>query len=148
VTFGPEISNLQGRSGGLNHEVNLDFATPSAAYLPAFQLVGDTDDAVPAGEPTFTVWLVPTASATIEIPGVGKAAFTTGKRVFVNQNYPKNPDIVILGSGVGPRTILLRADRLPTGTGRVYTLAATAVNDAGLRSTISTTCLVPRFPGK
>jgi hypothetical protein len=246
-------------------------SAPFANAAFTIQLVADTDDAALAPDPYFTIWLVPATSATIEIPGVGKAAFTTGKRVFVNQNYPglgfseattgldfldiyddaltnydlttpigpiadlepnpaalqqfrsvastlgpvsltsardvtfrarlgpppvisgmpspgltlwppnhqmvavgvvtvanpesvvsfevtgasnepfrdpNNPDIVILGSGVGPRTILLRADRLPTGTGRVYTLNATAVNDAGLSSTVSTTCVVPRFPVK
>lgn len=39
---------------------------------------------------------------------------------------PSDPDIIISGSGIGPRTVQLRADRQGTGTGRVYTLTTTA----------------------
>jgi len=55
----------------------------------------------------------------------------------------KDPDVVVSGNGVGPRTVQLRAGRLGTGNGRVYTLTATASDIAGNRQTTVTTCVVP-----
>src|SRR5581483_8848283 len=52
---------------------------------------------------------------------------------------PKNPDVVITGSGTGPRTVQLRADRLGTGNGRTYTLTATAVDGAGNKGSVTAT---------
>jgi hypothetical protein len=56
---------------------------------------------------------------------------------------PRNPDIVISGSGLQPRVVQLRADKLGTGTGRIYTLPATAGDSAGNRVTATATCVVP-----
>jgi parallel beta-helix repeat protein/predicted outer membrane repeat protein len=61
---------------------------------------------------------------------------------------PKNPDIVITGSGLGPRTIQLRADRLGTGSGRIYTLTATATDFAGNTITSKAIVIVPHDQGK
>ncbi|HKX00098.1 MAG TPA: hypothetical protein VJN43_20320 [Bryobacteraceae bacterium] len=60
---------------------------------------------------------------------------------------PNNPDIVITGTGLGPRTVQLRADRLGTGTGRVYTLTATATDTAGTTVFSTATCTVPHDQG-
>jgi hypothetical protein len=48
-------------------------------------------------------------------------------------------DIVINGG-----TVLLRAERTPSGKGRVYTIVATAVDVAGNTSTTTATCSVPK----
>jgi hypothetical protein len=61
---------------------------------------------------------------------------------------PNNPDIVITGSGLGPRTVQLRAQRLGTGKGRTYTLTATASDLAGNTTTVKTTVIVPHDQGK
>jgi len=61
-------------------------------------------------------------------------------------NEPPDPgeiDIVITGTGLGPRSIQLRAERLGTGTGRIYTLTATATDRAGNSATRTFTCTVP-----
>jgi len=60
---------------------------------------------------------------------------------------PKDPDIVITGSGLQPRFVLLRADRLGNGTGRVYTLTSTASDVAGNSTTAVSTCTVPHDQG-
>jgi|SRR6478609_455917 len=60
---------------------------------------------------------------------------------------PNNPDIIISGSGTQPRTVQLRADRLGTGTGRVYTLMTTATDMAGNTTTAVSTCTVPHDQG-
>lgn len=56
---------------------------------------------------------------------------------------PGNTDIAISGSGLDPRVIQLRAERLATGTGRVYTLTATASNATGDTTAQTFTCTVP-----
>ena len=56
---------------------------------------------------------------------------------------PNAPDIVITGDGVGPRTILVRAFRLGNGTGRVYTLTATATDITGNTTSSTEMCTVP-----
>jgi hypothetical protein len=61
-------------------------------------------------------------------------------------NEPQNandPDIIITGTGLGPRTIQLRADRLGTGTGRVYTLTTAATDAAGNVVVTTSNCTVP-----
>src|SRR5438128_1011944 len=51
------------------------------------QLFGDTDDVFLYGSPYFAIWDLDGSSSVIDIAGIGTAAFTTSKRVFVNQNY-------------------------------------------------------------
>jgi YVTN family beta-propeller protein len=60
---------------------------------------------------------------------------------------PNNPDIIISGTGTQPRTVQLRANRLGTGTGRVYTLTTTATDAAGNTTTAVSTCTVPHDQG-
>jgi len=60
---------------------------------------------------------------------------------------PKNPDIVITSNGSGGFVVQLRADRLGTGTGRVYTVTATASDVAGNVATSTATCTVPHDQG-
>jgi hypothetical protein len=61
---------------------------------------------------------------------------------------PNDPDIIISGTGTRPRTVQLRADRLGTGTGRVYTLTTTATDVAGNMTTAVSTCTVPHDQGQ
>jgi hypothetical protein len=56
---------------------------------------------------------------------------------------PQNPDIVITGDGIGPRVVYLRADRLGGGTGRIYTLTATAISNTDAITISTATCTVP-----
>lgn len=60
---------------------------------------------------------------------------------------PNNPDIVITPDGSGGFAVQLRADRLGTGTGRLYTLSATAMDNAGNSTTATTACTVPHDQG-
>jgi hypothetical protein len=55
---------------------------------------------------------------------------------------PGDPDIVITGSGLQPRVVQLIAERLGAGTGRIYTLTATATDRAGNPAVSSFTCTV------
>jgi len=61
---------------------------------------------------------------------------------------PGEADIVITGSNLDPRDVQLRVERLGSGTGRVYTLTATATDVAGNIATSTATCVVPHDQGK
>ncbi|HKV64044.1 MAG TPA: hypothetical protein VJO16_19210 [Candidatus Acidoferrum sp.] len=56
---------------------------------------------------------------------------------------PNNPDVVITPNGSGGYSVQLRAARLGSGTGRTYTLQATATDLAGNTATATATCSVP-----
>jgi hypothetical protein len=56
---------------------------------------------------------------------------------------PNDPAIVITPNGSGGLVVQLQADRLGTGTGRVYKLTATANDLAGNAATTTATCAVP-----
>jgi hypothetical protein len=58
-------------------------------------------------------------------------------------NDPKNPDIVITQNGAGGFIVQLRADRLGSGNGRIYTLTARASDLVGNTETLTTQCVVP-----
>jgi len=61
---------------------------------------------------------------------------------------PNNPDIIISGTGTQPRTVQLRAERLGTGSGRVYTINTVATDAAGNTVNASSTCTVPHDQGQ
>ena len=70
--------------------------------------------------------------------------------VTANSNEPSSPgtsDVVISPNGSGGFTVQLRADRLGNGTGRVYTVKATAMDLAGNTTAVSATCTVPHDQG-
>jgi hypothetical protein len=56
---------------------------------------------------------------------------------------PARPEIVIAPDSSGAFVLQLQADRLGAGTGRVYTLTATAADLAGNVTTLTATCVVP-----
>jgi hypothetical protein len=60
---------------------------------------------------------------------------------------PVNPDIVITGTGIQPRVVNLRAERLGTGPCRVYTITATATDGAGNQANATTRVTVPHDQG-
>jgi len=57
---------------------------------------------------------------------------------------PNNPDVVIAPNSSGGFAVQLRAERLGSGTGRTYTLNATAIDLAGNTATSTAVCVVPR----
>jgi hypothetical protein len=54
-----------------------------------------------------------------------------------------HPDIVITPAASGGFTVQLQADRLGNGKGRIYTINATAMDNAGNLATATATCTVP-----
>lgn len=60
---------------------------------------------------------------------------------------PKNPEFVTTQDGSGGFTVQLLADRLGNGTGRIYTLNATAMDNAGNTAIATAICRVPHDQG-
>jgi hypothetical protein len=61
---------------------------------------------------------------------------------------PSAPEISITPNGSGGYVVALQADRLGNGTGRIYTLTATAADVAGNIATVTATCTVPHDQGQ
>jgi hypothetical protein len=61
---------------------------------------------------------------------------------------PGESDVAITGNGLNPRKVALRAERLGSGSGRVYTVTASATDLAGNSASASATCVVPHDKGK
>jgi hypothetical protein len=85
---------------------------------------------------------VATVTTTDALSGVAPGSFkVTG--TSNEPSDPANPDIVITANGSGNSVIQLRADRLGNGTGRIYSLVATAMDLAGNSVTATASCGVP-----
>jgi hypothetical protein len=116
--------------------LNLDKTPPSIAGMPGADCS--------LWPPNHTMVDVATVSASDALSGV--AAFD----VSGESNEPANnkePDVVITGSGLDPRAIQLRAERSGHGDGRVYTLTATATDEADNVATVHATCTVAHDQG-
>jgi hypothetical protein len=61
---------------------------------------------------------------------------------------PKNPEVMITPNASGGFVIQLQADRLGSGSGRVYSLTASVADNAGNMAQVSATCTVPHDQGK
>jgi len=86
---------------------------------------------------------VATVAAADALSGVAPGSF----QVTGSSNEPSDPtkpDVVLTPNGSGGYAVQLRAARLGSGTGRIYSLQATATDLAGNTVTSTTTCAVPR----
>ena len=112
--------------------VQLDKTPPSIAGMP--------NAGCEIWPPNHKLVIVATAAATDGLSG--PASFNAD----VTSSEPASPgqsDIAISGSGLDPRTISLRAERLADGPGRTYTLSASATDRAGNTASVVATCVVP-----
>jgi Bacterial Ig-like domain len=117
--------------------------------------VVDTTPPVISGMPAppCTLWppngklvQVATVTATDTLSGVAPGTFkVTG--TSNEPSDPNTPDVVITLNPAGAYVVQLRQDRLATGTGRVYTLNATAKDIAGNTAAVTATCVVPHDQG-
>jgi len=115
-------------------DVRLDFGAPAINGIPGADCV---------------LWpvnhqfvQVATVTAADSASGIG----ADGLQVTATSSEPSNshePDAVITPDGSGGYVVELRAERLGTGAGRVYTLTATATDLAGNVQVVTATCTVP-----
>lgn len=105
------------------------------------------------GMPAAGCSLWPPNHMLVQVATVSAADSLSGLATFVvtgvssEPDDSDGPDVVISGSAPGPQTIQLRAERLGSGTGRVYTITANASDVAGNVVTQSATCVVPHDQG-
>ena len=112
--------------------INIDKTPPVLSGLPAANCT--------LWPPNHKFVTVSTISAADRLSGMNSFSVTGTSNEPMD---PNDPDIIITGTGLGPRTVQLRADRLGTGTGRVYILATTATDAAGNVVNAASICTVP-----
>jgi hypothetical protein len=112
--------------------INIDKTPPVLSGLPAISCT--------LWPPNHEFITVATISAADVLSGL--ASFNVNGTSNEPQN-PNDPDIIITGTGLGLRTVQLRADRMGTGSGRIYTLSSTAIDAAGNVVNAISTCVVP-----
>ena len=88
-----------------------------------------------------------TASDAVSGPAPGTFTVAGKSNEPIAPTDPMSPDILIAQTAPATFTVQLRAERLGTGTGRVYTLAASASDLAGNTATSTATCTVPHDQG-
>jgi hypothetical protein len=128
------------------------YATDRAGNVEAARTIRLAIDRTPptiAGMPEATCNLWPPNNKMVDVAtvraldsGAGLASFSVAASSNEAQ-AGKDADIAIAGDGLAPRTVSLRASRLGNGTGRVYTVTATATDAAGNSAAATATCLVP-----
>lgn len=125
--------DLAGNSGSATASgINIDKTPPAISGLPAANCT--------LWPPNHKFVTVATISATDALSGLFLFNVTGASNESMD---PNDPDIIITGSGLQPRTVQLRADRLGTGSDRIYTLTTTASDRAGNVQTVTSTCTVP-----
>ncbi|MBZ5489495.1 MAG: NF038129 family PEP-CTERM protein [Acidobacteriia bacterium] len=112
--------------------INIDKTPPALSGLPAANCI--------LWPPNHNFVTVTTISAADLLSGMSSFSVTGTSSEPMD---PNNPDIIITGSGLGPRTVQLRADRLGTANGRIYTITSTATDAAGNVVNVDSTCAVP-----
>jgi hypothetical protein len=114
----------------------------------------DTTPPTIQGMPTPGTILWPPNGKLVQVAIISASDAETGVASFdvtATSSEPSesaNPDIVITGTGVQPRVVNLRAERLGTGSGRVYTITAIATDGAGNQASVTTKVIVPHDQGQ
>jgi len=118
-----------------------------------------TVQAIPSVPPTISLTLSPNsiwppnnkmvnATATISASSPNGHA-TTVTLVSIASNEPGNDDIAGAAVGTDDRTFQVRAQRLGSGSGRIYTVTYRATDTVtGLSTTVTATIVVPHDQGK
>lgn len=139
VTITCSAVNGVGLSASVSQTVKIDRTPPTISGMPAANCV--------LWPPNQKMVGVASVSATDSTSGLAPGSFLV--TVTSNeQSSPSEPDIVITPNGTGAFSINLRAARSGNGTGRIYTLTATASDQAGNTSTLVSTCTVPHDQGE
>jgi hypothetical protein len=148
----PSLMTMAGNAGSgteIDYKVGYSSVPGSHITVTPVDVTPPTINGMPT--PGTVLWppnhkMVQVAVVSATDLGTGVASFdVTGSSN--ESSDPLNPDIVITGSGVQPRVVNLRADRLGSGSGRIYTLIATATDGAGNKATATATVIVPHDQG-
>jgi hypothetical protein len=142
VTLTCQATNKAGLSSSASVTVKIDATPPVISGMPGSACV-----IWPVNQRLVQVATVTSADALSGLlPGSFKITGVSNEPIAPND--PKLPDIVITPNATGGFIVQLRADRLGSGSGRVYTLTATSSDLAGNTTTASTRCTVPHDQGQ
>ena len=119
--------------------VRLDGTRPDIAGLPV--------SGCSLWPPNHKMRQVAVVTASDALSGVAEG----GLQVTATSSEPSNPndpDVLVTPDGAGGFVVYLRAERLGNGSGRVYTITATATDRADNVRTATATCIVPHDQGQ
>ena len=114
------------------HTVRLDGSAPVIKGLPT--------SGCSLWPPNHELRQVAVVSAADALSGVASLKVTATSN---EPSDPSDPDVVVTPDGSGGFMVELRAERLGAGSGRLYTLTATATDLADNVRTVTATCDVP-----
>jgi hypothetical protein len=137
VTLTCTATNGAGLSASGSLTIRIDTTPPSIAGLPTACTVWPPD-----GKLVEIGRVVAADAMSGLVPGSFAVTGTSSEPAI------REPDIVIAPDGSGAIVVQVRAERLGSGTGRVYSLTATAADEAGNTATASAACLVPHDQGR
>jgi uncharacterized repeat protein (TIGR03803 family) len=120
-----------------------------AAFVPPPVISGMPGAGCSLWPPNHKLVQVATVTASDAVSGgLAPGSLTVTATSNEPSNDPNDPEIVITADGSGGFVVQLQAERLGTGTGRIYTITATASNTAGVSTTSTATCTVPHDQGQ
>jgi hypothetical protein len=138
VTLTCSPTNGAGLSSSVPVTIKIDKTPPTISGMPA---LGCT-----LWPPNHKLVQVATVTAADALSGLAPGSFAvTG--ISNELSDPNDPQIIITPNGSGGLIVQLQADRLGSGTGRVYTLTAAATDLAGNTAKVVATCTVPHDQG-
>jgi probable HAF family extracellular repeat protein len=139
VTLTCSATNGVGLSTSVPITIKIDMTPPVISGMPA------------AGcslwPPNHKLVHVATVTAADALSGLVPGSLKVTGASNEPSSNPKDPEIVITPNGSGGFIVQLQADRSGGGNGRVYTLNATAMDNAGNSVTATATCSVPHDKG-
>jgi len=135
VTLTCSATNAVGLSTSVPITIKLDKTAPVISGMPASECS--------LWPPDHRLVQVATVTATDVLSGLAPGSLQVTGVSNEPSSDPSDPEIVITPNGSGGFTVQLQAARLGTGNGRIYTLTAAAMDNAGNSATTTATCTVP-----
>jgi hypothetical protein len=139
VTLTCSASNAVGLSTSVPITIKIDKTPPLISGMPAPECS--------LWPPNHKLVQVATVTATDPLSGLVPGSLKVTGASNEPSSNSNDPEIVITPNGSNGFTIQLQADRLGRGNGRIYTLNATAMDNAGNSASATATCTVPHDKG-
>jgi hypothetical protein len=139
VTLTCSATNGAGLAASVPITFKIDRNLPVIAGMP--------DAGCSLWPPNHKLVLVANVTAADALSGVVPASLNVSGTSNEPASNSGDPEIVITPNGSGGYTVQLQADRLGSGNGRIYTVSATAMDNAGNSATATATCTVPHDKG-
>ena len=139
VTLTCSASNAVGLSTSIPITIKVDKTPPAISGMPVA--------ACSLWPPNHKLVQVATVTATDPLSGLMPGSLEVTGASNELSSDPNDPEIVITPNGSGGSTLQLQAARLGSGNGRIYTIHATAMDNAGNSATATATCTVPHDKG-